>query len=64
MEHLMTPLAGMINALSTPDVTDALKQSVVDGVTKEAGTRSVEELAKRENEVLVGLLAMRAQAGL
>jgi len=64
MEHLMTPLAGMIKGLSTPDVTDALKQSVVEGVTNEAGTRSVEELAKRENQVLVGLLALRAQAGL
>jgi carnitine 3-dehydrogenase len=64
MEHLMPPLAGMIKTLSSPDVTDALKQSVVDGVTKEAGTRSVDELAKRENEVLVGLLALRANAGL
>jgi carnitine 3-dehydrogenase len=64
MEHLMPPLAGMIKALSTPDVTEGLKQSVVDGVTKEAGARSVDELAKRENEVLVGLLALRAQAGL
>jgi len=64
MEHLMPPLAVMINSLSTPDVTDALKRSVVDGVTKEAGTRSVEELARRENEVLVGLLALRANAGL
>jgi carnitine 3-dehydrogenase len=64
MEHLMTPLAGMINTLSTPDVTDALKQSVVDGVTKEAGTRSVDDLARLENGVLVGLLALRAQAGL
>jgi carnitine 3-dehydrogenase len=64
MEHLMTPLAGIISSLSTPDVTDALKQSVVDGVTREAGTRSVEELARRENEVLAGLLTLRAQAGL
>jgi carnitine 3-dehydrogenase len=64
MDHLMTPLAGMINTLSTPDVTDALKQSVVDGVTREVGTYSVDDLAKRENKVLVGLLALRAQAGL
>ena len=60
----MPPLAGMIKSLSTPDVTDDLKQSVIDGVTNEAGSRSVEELAKRENEVLVGLLALRANAGL
>jgi carnitine 3-dehydrogenase len=64
MEHLMPPLAGMIKALSTPDVTDELKKSVVDGVTNEAGSRSVADLAKRENEVLVGLLALRANAGL
>lgn len=64
MDHLMPPLAGMIKSLSTPDVTDDLKQSVIDGVTHEAGSRSVEELAKRENEVLVGLLALRANAGL
>jgi len=64
IDHLMPPLAGMIKALSTPDVTDDLKQSVIDGVTNEAGSRSVEELAKRENEVLVGLLALRANAGL
>ena len=64
MDHLMPPLAGMIKSLSTPDVTDDLKQSVIDGVTNEAGSRSVEELAKRENEVLVGLLGLRANAGL
>jgi 3-hydroxyacyl-CoA dehydrogenase len=64
MDHLMPPLAGMIKSLSTPDVTDDLKRSVIDGVTNEAGSRSVEELAKRENEVLVGLLALRANAGL
>ena len=64
MEDLMTPLAGMINTLSSPDVTVALKQSVVDGVTREAGARSVDDLARRENEVLVGLLSLRAQAGL
>lgn len=64
MDHLMPPLAGMIKTLSTPDVTDDLKRSVIDGVTNEAGSRSVEELAKRENEVLVGLLALRANAGL
>jgi 3-hydroxyacyl-CoA dehydrogenase len=64
MEHLMAPLAGMIRTLSTPDVTDVLKQSVVDGVKREAGSLSTDELARRENEVLVGLLALRTKAGL
>jgi hypothetical protein len=44
-------------------VTPALKQTVVDAVLEEAGGRSVEQLAREENEVLVRLLALRAQAG-
>ena len=64
MQHLMKPLAGMISALNTPDVTESLKQSVVDGVLREAGNRSVEQLAKQENEVLLGLLSLRQRAGL
>lgn len=64
MEHLMPPLTDMIGKLQTPVVTDALKQTVVDGVIHEADGRSVEELAKDENAVLLGLLALRAKAGL
>jgi 3-hydroxyacyl-CoA dehydrogenase len=63
MEQLMNPLAGMMQTLGTPEVTAELKQRVVDEVLKEAGGRSVEQLAREENEVLVGLLALRAKAG-
>jgi 3-hydroxyacyl-CoA dehydrogenase len=61
MEHLMGPLAGLMKALGTPDITDELKQTIVDGVLEEAGGRSVDHLAQEENEVLVGLLALRAK---
>jgi carnitine 3-dehydrogenase len=64
MEHLMQPLSGMIATLNAPTVTDSLKQSVVEGVLHEAGNRSVDELSKQENEVLMGLLSLRARAGL
>src|SRR5207248_9397157 len=63
MDHLMDPLAGMMKALGTPNITPDLKQQVVDGVMREAGGRSVEQLAQAENEVLVGLLKLRAQHG-
>lgn len=63
MEHLMGPLEAMMKTLGTPDVTPALKQQVVDAVLEEAGKLSVEQLAREENEVLVGLLALRAEAG-
>jgi 3-hydroxyacyl-CoA dehydrogenase len=61
MEHLMDPLAGLMKALGTPDITGELKQTIVDGVLEEAGGRSVDQLAQEENEVLVGLLALRAK---
>src|ERR1700759_5418952 len=62
MDHLMDPLAGMIKTLGTPDITPALKQTIVDGVLREAGNRSVDELAQAENEVIIGLLRSRAQS--
>jgi 3-hydroxyacyl-CoA dehydrogenase len=62
MEHLMDPLAAMIKTLGTPEITPQLKQTVVDAVLKEAGGRSVEELAREENSVLTGLLKLRSEA--
>src|SRR5258706_15648420 len=62
MEHLMDPLIGMMKALGTPEITPQLKQIVVDAVLKEAGGRSVEELAREENSVLTGLLKLRSEA--
>jgi len=62
MDHLMDPLAGMIKSLGTPDVTPELKQTIVEGVLREAGNRSVDALAQEENELLIGLLRSRAQA--
>ena len=62
MDHLMDPLAAMIKTLGTPDVTPALKQTIVEGVLREAGNRPVDELAQEENELLIGLLRSRAQA--
>lgn len=63
MEHLMDPLAGMMKALGTPEITPQLKQTVVDAVLKEAGGRSVEQLARDENSVLIALLKQRAAVG-
>src|SRR6516162_4660243 len=63
MEHLMPGLEGLMKGLQMPDITPALKQTVVDGVLKEARGRSVEQLATEENEVMLGVLALRAKAG-
>jgi 3-hydroxyacyl-CoA dehydrogenase len=62
MDHLMGPLQGMMTDLQMPDITPALKQTVIDGVLKEARGQTVEHLADEENEVMLGLLALRAKA--
>ena len=59
MEHLMDPLAAMIKTLGSPDVTPELKQTIAEGVLREAGSHSVEQLAQAENDVLIGLLRLR-----
>jgi len=62
MEHLMGPLEAMMKTLGTPEITPQLKQTIVDAVLKEAGGRSVEQLAREENSVLIGLLKLRSEA--
>ena len=62
MEHLMDPLTGMMKALGNPQITPQLKQTIIEGVTREAANRSVDELAQEENKLIVGYLALQAKA--
>ena len=59
MEHLMDGLALRMNGLGKPDMTPALRQTLVDGALRQAEGRSVAELAAWENEVMFGLLKLR-----
>jgi carnitine 3-dehydrogenase len=61
MDHLMDPLADMMKVLGTPDITPELKETIIEGVLQQAGNHSVEQLAQKENQVLVGLLRLRAE---
>ncbi len=63
MEQLMEPLVGLMEGLEMPAITPALKQTIVEGVLQEANGHAVEQLTEAENDVLLGLLALRAQAG-
>jgi 3-hydroxyacyl-CoA dehydrogenase len=62
MDHLMNPLAGMMKVLGTPNITPHLKQTVIDGVARETAGLTVDQLARKENEVIIGLLELRAAA--
>ena len=58
----MDPMAATIKSLGSPDVTPELKRKITEAVLQEAGNHSVEQLARKENELLVGLLKLRSTA--
>jgi len=64
IEHLLPVMSsGLWKALGNPTITPELQRTLIEGVQQEAGTRSVEQLAQEENELLVGLLSLRARQG-
>ena len=52
-------MSPVMNTLGNPKITPELKQKIVDGVLEEAGNRSVQQLAKEENEMLLRLINLR-----
>ncbi len=66
MAHFLDQFTGPITAwwkdLGSPELTPELRQKLIDGVKAEAGSRSIEELAKERDRVLLGLLALRTGA--
>ena len=63
IDHLLPAMEPLWKALGTPGLTPEFKQRLADGVRDEAAGRSVEQLAEAENEVIVGLLRLRAEHG-
>jgi 3-hydroxyacyl-CoA dehydrogenase len=62
LEGVFDGLAPVLNGLGNPKTTPELKRTIAEGVLQEAGSRSVQQLAQEENELLVGLLRLRAHA--
>src|SRR6266850_1020806 len=64
MEHLSGPLSTWWKDLGTiTEFSPEVKQTIVNGVLEEAGTRTIDQLAEERDEVLLGLLALRAENG-
>ena len=62
MEHLSGPLATWWKDLGKiTDFSPQAKQTIIDGVLKEAGKRSIEELERERDGMLLELLATRAK---
>ena len=63
MEHLMPRMADNWPGLGNPEFTPELAQEIVKGVLEEADGRSIDELAAERDEMLFGLMAVRAEYG-
>ena len=65
IEHFFDQFTGPLTAwwkvLGNPQITPELRKTVVAGVLKEAGGRSLDELARQRDDVLLGLLKLRAK---
>jgi 3-hydroxyacyl-CoA dehydrogenase len=62
LEGVFDGLSPLFGTLGNPNITADLKRTIAEGVLQEAGARTVEQLAKEENELLVGLLRLRTAA--
>src|SRR5208283_286504 len=61
MEHLSGPLSTWWKDLGTiTEFSPQVKQTIIDGVLKEAGSRSIEELERERDTMLLELLETRA----
>jgi 3-hydroxyacyl-CoA dehydrogenase len=62
MEHLSGPVASWWKDLGTfSDWPEGSKQTIVDGVLKDANGRSIDELAEMRDELLLELVKLRMQ---
>src|SRR5262249_51995670 len=65
IEHFFKQFAGPMQAswkaLGSPVLTPEVQKKLIDGVHAEVGSRSIEELEAERDEILLGLLALRAK---
>ncbi|MEH2473704.1 3-hydroxyacyl-CoA dehydrogenase [Nitrobacteraceae bacterium AZCC 2161] len=66
IDHFFAQFTGPMTAwwkvLGSPVLTPELQQTLIDGLHAEVGSRSIDELAAQRDEVLLGLLELRANA--
>jgi 3-hydroxyacyl-CoA dehydrogenase len=64
IEHFFEQFAGPLQAsfkdLGHPDLTPAVQQKLIDQVHAEAGSRTIAEIEAERDELLIGLLKLRA----
>ncbi len=67
IEHFFAQFTGPMTAwwkvLGSPVLTPELQQTLIDGLHAEVGSHSIEELAAQRDEIMLGLLELRANYG-
>ena len=65
IEHFFEQFAGPLQAsfkgLGNPELTPEVQKKLVDSVHAEVGSRTIEELEAERDDLLIGLLALRAK---
>lgn len=56
------PMTAWWEDLGNPSITPEVRKTITKGVFLEAGTRSIDELAKQRDQVLQGLLLLRGES--
>jgi 3-hydroxyacyl-CoA dehydrogenase len=63
IEHFFAQFTGPMTAwwkvLGSPVLTPEVQKKLIDGVHAEAGSRSIDELEAKRDEILLGLLELR-----
>jgi 3-hydroxyacyl-CoA dehydrogenase len=66
IEHFFEQFTGPVTAwwkvLGSPVLTPEVRQKLIDGLHAEVGSRSIDELAAQRDQVLLGLLELRAKS--
>ena len=66
IEHFFQQFTGPMTAwwkvLGSPQLTPEVQKMLIDGVHAEIGSRRIDDLAAERDEVLLGLLELRAKA--
>jgi len=67
IEHFFAQFAGPMThswkSLGTPELTPEVQRTLIDSVHAEIGSRTIEELEEERDQLILGLLALRANLG-
>src|ERR1700761_2275235 len=61
LEQFTRPLTAWWKSLGNPELTPEVQKKLIDSVHAEVGSRSIDSLAAQRDEMLLGLLELRAQ---